>query len=536
MTEGIKEIYEKNIGLIKQTEWMLRYFRIQNLDAAFRKSVFVLNTLMEMLPKYIQEENYFNEDKIRYTQESLVNICQLLLEAQEGKDYILLADYYELYLLPLLYDLQEKIGISENGVPVDFEAEKYSGFQVEYTGCGAVTLRQMGENKTRYLHSNKSPYKEAMELALSWYSEEKEEYIIYGLGLGYHIQALSELDSSISISVYESNEKVVELFRKFGTVSIESNPNIQIYYDKDLEMLIKKINIMREGAELVVHEPSMDLLPSSERKEWLEEYFLEYSSIKNQLKFLNSNFRKNTKKVAGCIDELREEFSGKTIYLVGAGPSLDKNFLELKNVSEDSIILSTGTAFRKLMSSGIRPDFVMETDPNERVKKHFRNMESETVPLLLLSTATHELVKAYAGKKYLFFQKDYKKAEEVAKEKSYTVYETGGSVMTAALDVAIKMKCKRIVFLGLDLAYTDNFAHALGTSRREIPKESIGMKQVEDIYGNMILVNKPFDMFRKWIEKRIEKSKHLDIQFIDATEGGVKIARTEIKRLKEVLE
>ncbi len=541
MRKEIEEIYQKNLELIKQSEWIIYYFRIQNLDAALRRTVAILDGFMGVLPLYLQEGNYFNEDRVRYTQEGLMGICQLLLEAQEKKDYILLADYYELHFLPFLYDLQEKIAMDEGGVPETFDADKYAGIQVEYTGCGAMTIRKSNGVRVRYLHSNKSPYKEALELALSWYSEEKEEYIIYGLGLGYHVAALFELDNSISISVYESDEKIIELSKMFGMGEIlERNPNIQIHNDKNLEKILKKVSSMKEESTLVIHEPSLDLVSVSSAKEWLEEYFLKDSSIKSQSRLLNGNFRRNVREVRHCIDELKSEFAGKTIYLIGAGPSLDKNFMELKNVPENSIILSTGTAFRKLINNEIRPDYVIETDANERIRWHFRNVENETIPMLLLSTATYELVKRYAGEKYLIFQKDYQKAEDFVANNSvgnagYTLYETGGSVMTAALDIGIQMGCKKVVFLGLDLAYTDNYAHASGTSRREIPKENDGLKQIEDINGNLVLTNKPFNIYRKWIESRIEREKNSDIQFIDATEGGAKIKGTNIKTLKEVL-
>ena len=220
----------------------------------------------------------------------------------------------------------------------------------------------------------------------------------------------------------------------------------------------------------------------------------------------------------------------------------------------------TSHNFQKLLKNGIRPDYVIETDANARIGWHFRETWNETVPMLLLSTAAHDLVNNYAGEKYLVFQKDYPKAEKYVaehlqngnvrkenltneesvldssvKESMCQLYETGGSVMTTALDIAIRLGCKKIVFLGLDLAYTDNFAHASDTSRREITKGTESYKQAEDINGKMVLTSKPFEIYRKWIEKRIERERNTTIQFIDATEGGAKIRGTKIVTLKEVL-
>ena len=537
MEKRIEEIYGKNKVLFRNVEWAVHFFHIQNQDAALRASASILEQLMGLIPLYVQQIAYFNEDKVRYGAESLTDICRLLLEAQEQKDYVLLADYYELYLLPLLRELQEKIAMDEGGYPADFQAEKYSGYQVEYTSTGAVTLCVQTQGVSKYFHSNKSPYHEAMELAESWYQEDKYQYIIYGLGLGYHVQALGLLDANISIRVYESDKKVFELYEQYGVkAELSGNSNIEVCYDPELKKMFAEIGKIDEDGVFVIHEPSLSSMNPSVIKEKLENYFINYSSIKNQRKLLNGNFRVNIKRNTECVDSLKADFKGKTLYLVGAGPSLDKNFAQLKEVSrEKSVIVSSGTAFHKLIKAGIRPDFVIETDANTRISWHFREVGQEQIPMLLLSTATHVLNDAYAGKKFLIFQEGVGKAEAYAKEHGYTLYETGGSVMTTALDVGIRMQCKKIVFLGMDLAYTDDYAHAQGTSRRAVVKEAAELREVKDIAGQTIYTNRSLDMYRQWMEERIAREDKSGIAFIDATEGGARIKGTRVKTLAEVL-
>ena len=48
-----------------------------------------------------------------------------------------------------------------------------------------------GEGGTEfYLHSNLCAETEGEQLARSWYRPEQERYIVYGMGLGYAVQAL----------------------------------------------------------------------------------------------------------------------------------------------------------------------------------------------------------------------------------------------------------------------------------------------------------------------------------------------------------
>ena len=44
--------------------------------------------------------------------------------------------------LPLLYELQEKIVIDEGGIPKSFNTVVYEKILVEYTSCGAVTIKK----------------------------------------------------------------------------------------------------------------------------------------------------------------------------------------------------------------------------------------------------------------------------------------------------------------------------------------------------------------------------------------------------------
>lgn len=55
---------------------------------------------------------------------------------------------------------------------------------------------------------------------------------------------------------------------------------------------------------------------------------------------------------------------------------------------------------------------------------------------------------------------------------------------------------------------------------------------VQDIYGTMVPTGKNLDIYRKAIEKKIEKTK--GVRFIDVTEGGAEIRGTERLPLAEV--
>jgi hypothetical protein len=367
----------------------------------------------------------------------------------------------------------------------------------------------------------------------SWYKEDKTNYIVYGYGLGYHIMELANLNSDITVEVFEADLNILRLASTYTEIrNIISRPNVKLVYDPTIAILSERISQMDDNTEFVIHYPSLRNIKNTEIKQSLEQYFIHYSSVKNQLKSLNGNFNENIKHYDNLVDELKQVFHNKDLYIVAAGPSLDKNFLQLKEVRENSIVLATGTVFRKLLTAGITPDYVIVTDANERVYAQIAGLEECSIPMLILSTAFQGFAKNYQGKKYMICQREYQKAEEYASKAGRMLFNTGGSVSTIALDIGIAFHCKRIIFLGLDLAYTDHFIHAADTSLREL-NDTKDLRQIEDINGNMIYTSKSLDMYRKWIENRIRGVE--EIEFIDASEGGARIEGMKIMQLSDCI-
>ncbi len=559
MTKEINLIFNNNIRLLSNMDKLVHFFRIQNYDRGLRIATNIIDQLSSSIELLISQSEYFNTDTVRMSSDTLLEMMRSILDAQSTRDYILLADLYEIQIIPFIISLQEYIIGREE---FDFPEGNYtdsinllkvkdpalaeliialplqglaipSGPAVEFASCGLMTLTAYDHGLKFYLHSNRNVSGEAFRLASSWYREEKTKYIIYGLGLGYHVMELSSLDDGIQIEVYESDLNVIHLACAYtGMKNILSDSRIKLTYDPDFSKMMSRIDTLSEGTELVLHYPSVRMIKNDIIRERLEEYFIQYSSINNQSSVLRSNFNHNMLLQDNAVDVLAESFGGKDLYIVAAGPSLDLNFLLLKERKANSILLATGTVFHKLMKASIQPDYVIVTDANSRVYKQIRGLEESSVPMLYLSTANKQVTSNYRGNRYIIFQEGYPKAEDYAKENGFHLHKTGGSVSTTALDIGIRFGCRRIIFLGLDLAYTNNYVHAADTSRREL-KGDTHLLQVTDIHGDKIYTTKTLTIYRKWIENRIADAS--GIEFINATEGGVKIKGMRHAKLMEVL-
>lgn len=539
--------YKEIEDLCQITNEIIEAAYSQDYDTVNRS---IKDTFMPSYQSFLQElltDQRGTWGDVNQEKEQLIQTTSLLVEAQEQQDYLLLADYLELSLQPLLGLLlgiaRESVNLIEqvdyrltNGpyFPEYTRKDKQQEYQIEPTQQGPLTMKVSGAEGSFYFHSNVNPWKEATRWVQTYSEDRAEEYAVLGLGLGYHVISLwKRTQGAIPVHVYEPDASILTLAERYQDFSVCQGRNLYIHYDPELTMLMKKLSA--NTATLAIHHPSLRNIPKSAQKDALERFFVIDSSRRKQAKYLYANFTSNCKAGARPVDELQEDFKGKDVFLIAAGPSLDKNVALLKERSDNSIVLATGTVFRKLMGMGIAPDYVIVTDANERIIWQVYVHRNEQIPLLVLSSAYHQLCTEYKGPKYMIFQRDFPPAEEYAKKHGCMLFETGGSVSTTALDVCIRLQAARIIFLGLDLAFTDNLAHASGTSNRVVADQE-NLQPVKAYNGSVVYTDHKFNMYAQWIEERLQQEDAKQIPVINATEGGRYIAGMEYRTLQDVLQ
>lgn len=533
----IQETSGKLSESLMELERILRYFYQQNYYQGTMKSKQFLDGLPNLMEDLFMDDSMNLLENKNGDLQEVISILNQLLKAQTEKDYILLADLYEILLKPYLIRIQEGIVMKYRSESVEIEDEhcQHRVFRIEYTSSGLPTVLVLENDTSYYLHSNYLVMREADEIAVVWYSSEVEEYIVYGLGLGYAIKALIDRNEYCKVRVYEGNSTIISIARSFGVYDqLINSGQVQIYEDFNYQLLSQALRDKTKDQIICIHSPSLRLIDDNRIKVQMENYFIEDFSIRNQLQNMNGNFRVNIHNFDASVEDLAPIFGGEDLYIVAAGPSLDRNYTELKNVkAHGGIVLATGTILHKLLNNGIEPDYVIITDSSAHTFSQVLGRTESKIPLLFLSTTYYKIPQQYAGKRYLICQRGYQRSEQFAKQRGYQTYQTGGSVITTALDVGIGLGCKRIVFVGLDLAFTDGRDHASDTNFVAKVEREQG-RTTKDIYGNSVPTGKNLDIYREWLERRMKEAP--DIEFIDATEGGAFIVGTKLMTLKDTIE
>lgn len=403
------------------------------------------------------------------------------------------------------------------------------------------TIQATLDNKNYLLYSKYNPTRDSQAFAEESYDENVENYLVYGLGLGYHINELEDLiitnSKDYHIYIIECNKDILKLaMDNINLTRILSNENITFIMMENEKKSYDKLNkiLSIDNIKIAIHRSSLNIIPGEfiELKYLLEEFVMKQNTVDTYANILDNNFKYNIENFDSGVDTLFNKFTNKPLYLVAAGPSLDKNIHELAKVKDKGIILSVGRAVRSLLATGIVPDYIIITDPSDYLyDMQLKGLDID-VPIIALSTCDKDVLLNYEGKRYIALQYGYPSAEKYAEDNNYSLVETGGSVATTGLDVAIRMGCNPIIFVGQDLGFTDKKTHSKETFSKNVI-DSYSLRDVEDVYGNTIQTSKNLYIYLRWIQNRIAEEK--DIEFIDATEGGARIKGTKIMNLSDVV-
>lgn len=293
MNENIRCIFEKNIKLLGDMDKSIYYFRWQQYDKALGLVSNSIDQIKLVIEAIITDRDYFNLVNI----ESILEMLNNFLEAKKNNDFILLADLLELQLINFLIGVQELIISKEeilfdeenyrnnisilltNGEcipeqlmePINTEYLLRSGYRVEITSCGQMTLAAENKESKFYLHTNNKIQTEAFLLASQWYHEDKTRYIIYGFGMGYHIHELQSIAKEVEIEVYESDLNVLKLACAFADIEdVLSNSKIKLIYDPKLDLLKERMNTLTGEELLFIHYPSYLNIKKDEEKAILQ--------------------------------------------------------------------------------------------------------------------------------------------------------------------------------------------------------------------------------------------------------------------------
>ncbi|MCV3385177.1 DUF115 domain-containing protein [Campylobacter lari] len=231
----------------------------------------------------------------------------------------------------------------------------------------------------------------------------------------------------------------------------------------------------------------------------------------------------------------------KSVIVVCAGPSLNKQLELLKAHQDDYVIFALDATYKTLLKNEIYPDFVFSIDVQEKCKCFYENLPfNPKEPIYILSCSIDKVLVEILNFKKNIFILDYLDYQQKFNLNDFGYLDVGINVAHFAYNFAIALGFSNVIIIGQDLAFSEN-----GSSHADADVFSFGdIKTLEDNRekSKVLAYNKQgfvkthigWDEFRKRLE--ILFLSNPQVSFYNATEGGAFIDYTIEKPFKEVLE
>ena len=415
-----------------------------------------------------------------------------------------------------------------------------------------------------YLHSRIDPEAEAQRFADAVDMGESFCYIVGGFGLGHHVRALhARLKGDAFLIVTEPNLQLLRAALDtvdLADLFIDDKCIILTRADKsEIQTRLEPRNtLIMMGAQFVAHPPSDRV--NKDFQAAMRKLIADHMTYcRMSLMTLVANSRITCKNVAfnlptyvstPPINVLHERFKGLPAIVVSAGPSLQRNIDQLKDLKGKAVIITVQTTFKTLLAHGIEPDFVTSLDFHEISRRFFEGIEDfGQTHLVAEPKATWHVIDTYKGP-ISIVDNEFARLCLDAKIAARDGLKAGATVAHLAFYLAVYMGCDPIVFVGQDLGFTNHVFYKPGVPLHNMWRPefnrfcTIEMREWERIVRNRPILIKTKDihgqdiytdeMLFTYLQQFEGDFAATPARVIDATEGGVRKAGTTVMALADV--
>ncbi len=293
--------------------------------------------------------------------------------------------------------------------------------------------------------------------------------IVFGLGLGYHLERLIALTRPQSICIVEPNLDFLHhsLFTFDWTPVLmrrhEWSHSVSIIGDNPAGEMARKVRWHCRNANpaaldsAVVFQSYENYVMSAAEALFRKDAHLIQMGLgffNDELEMLRASY---FNLVAGGNQRMFRRSQAPLdlpAFIVGSGPSIDENLDFLRENQGRAAIFSCGTALGVLLANGIRPDFqlILENgeEPRLAMETVARTHSLDGIVLLGSNTISPQSRELF-GETVYFMRPSLCPFPLLSPGREYSLDEPGPTVTNTGLSAAIALGFKRIFLFGTDL-------------------------------------------------------------------------------------
>jgi hypothetical protein len=426
----------------------------------------------------------------------------------------------------------------------------------------------------RALCSKRRPLDEARSWCASLDPNRAGFFGVIGFGMGYHLRALQEAHHEQSASVcFEPDVGLLRavLERLDHSEWINRNKFTLVTDPRDQQSIgdgLKKLEVLlATGVELVTHPPSRARLEAPGKvfgETFLEAVKITRTHLVTILAHSGITLRNvimNADHYASCagLGALKDSCTGKAAILIAAGPSLRNNLalLEDPEVRERFVIIAVQTMLKPLLERGIKPHFVTSLDHHEISRRFYEGLTPEDVEgvrLIAEPKANAAILDAFPGEIVCVGDESLDKLLGPDIRGDKPGLPAGSTVAHLNYYIARFMGCDTIIMIGQDLGFSDGLYYGDGATIHNVwsgelsehrTLEMMELERVlrmkahlrtrEDVHGREMFADEQMCAYIAQFESDFAKDAREGVRIIDASEGGARIAHTEVMTLRDAI-
>ncbi|GIQ62827.1 hypothetical protein PACILC2_13950 [Paenibacillus cisolokensis] len=262
-----------------------------------------------------------------------------------------------------------------------------------------------------------------MEETVRWLEMNAEQIgqskhiLVYGFGLGYHIERVIEQYPDRTVHIMEPDIEVfLAAIEARDLTHIFNYPNIGIFgLGNDALTNVQfaqsvKTYIVDSFCSLFV--PAYLRLYADEvsgfTKVFREMVLSERTNYATQILFKREwpeNIVKNLPKTfeGRHLRNLQGYFRDMPALIVGSGPSLDQDLERIRQLQDHVPIFAAGSSIQGLLDKGIKPHMIVSIDGSEKNYEVFQDLDVSDIPFVYASYIKHKIIKELNSNLYHVF-------------------------------------------------------------------------------------------------------------------------------------
>ena len=436
------------------------------------------------------------------------------------------------------------------------EEQVFPAVEVVAAKNGSPTMMVKKDGKALYLHSSYNPEAEAQRFVAQFTTVEKYHHIFFfGVGLGYHIEALLRNYPSVQFTIYEPVPELLSTYlstRPLSALPLKQLRNLYVEMaPANQPLLLKDFTDFTDGNVLFVVLPSYEQAFPELTKTFITNFQrmvagkrtnLQATTVYQRKWTLNSirNFKYLLK--TPNVLQKKDQFKGMPALIVAAGPSLTDEIERIKEIKEQGLayIFSAGSGLVPLLNNGIYPDAATSYDPNQfdGVYKQVFEKRIASLPLIFGSTVGISLQKYPGPMAHMLNSQDtvapyYLQLKNGAA--SPKIYDST-TISVVLVQLLKYLGFDPIIFVGQNLAFRGDYRYAGGIPyyKPEVTdkwRSQAFLVEAED--GTEVYTTEDYNRMRLELEQVIADCEHGD--FINTTKGGAKIGGTTFVPLEKLI-